>query len=227
MNKGPFFVVLFGLVAGFLLFLLGIAGFLPQSFYDEYHSVVGLLPGGGALPYMQKFEGGWSVSFIPRAGETDLGTCSKLDGTVYVHNGVFTGSIGSVSGPPIAFTATADIKGAVTGKIRSNAGESGTFEASVAGANGSGTWSDVFDCTGSLALSKRDPVVDPVGGHIVSFTGNPTLVRGGVTEPLTIGEQLYSGDIVQASGGSVILVGLGLYPQTVENGTEFTVSGAQ
>jgi hypothetical protein len=211
----------------FFTSLLGMAGLLPQPLYDLYYHALNTMPGEDVPPYMQKFEGMWHISLIPSMNESDFGPCHTLSGTVTAHNGIFSGTVGQ-PGLVFTFKAAATPDGLLAGTLMLNASKNGTLQGVIVGTSGVGEWSDSLDCSGSIQFAKADAVVDPTQGRVVSFDGMPTLVRGGVSTPLQIGESLYVGDTIQTGAGGV-LVALGsaftLQTKTIPSHTTFTVFG--
>lgn len=182
---------------------------LPASVYPFAYRVAQSFPFLAPVPpSLEKFEGAWKVAFIPSKLNTDIGTCTIEGGTIRVHAGVFTGSVG-VTGAPLAFSANANDEGALTGTLGSRtSSRKGTIEARLGGGQGSGVWNDEYECSGTVTFVKQESVIDPVKGRVVSADGG-TLVRGGQVRPLRPDMLLYFGDTVEAKKGAVLL-GMGI-----------------
>jgi hypothetical protein len=58
---------------------------------------------------------------------------------------------------------------------------------------------------GTLTLTKRDPVLDPVAGKVVSVQGDATLREGGETSSPVPGMLVYGDDVVETAAGTVML----------------------
>ena len=80
-------------------------------------------------------------------------------------------------------------------------------------------------CSGQLALTKLEPIVDPTAGRIVSITGVMTIQRGSESSTGIMGENIYPGDILSAPAGSSALLEVGQSGAAVTllGGTSYTV----
>ena len=177
------------------------------------------------VPSLQKYEGHWVVAIKGIESTSDATPCLGYDGTIFTHNGIFTGKIG-VLASQLVLDATATTDGLLTGAMTFDTTHTGTLEGSVLGTTSTGTWKDTLGCMGVFTFTKVEPVVDPIKGHVVTYRGNPTLTRDGVTTPLRVDEILYEGDTIEAQDGSSALLAMGPNGDdvTVGFGTRYTVT---
>lgn len=200
-------------IAGFGVMLLYKLNYLPQPVYTFLYQR--LEPSSKSnYPYLEKFEGHWSVAFEPSVTGTDIVRCSSETGTFQIHNGKVTGMIGDLSGY-ISVQAQVDANGMVAGKTLRGSDEAGEVTAQLAEGQGSGSWSDALDCKGSITLKKVEAIADPIEGKLISFGGSIKLLRSSIeTDPLP-GQLLYEGDTVEVAQGGKAYLSLGAAGQPV------------
>jgi hypothetical protein len=215
-----------------LLFLVIVAGIvsynlelLPQSVYPVLYSIESAMPFlPTPAPYLEKFQGYWALVLTPDPTQ-EASVCVLNNETISINNGELTGTL-TISGTFVAMSATVAPDGTFTGVLNVSSQQTGTFQGQFVGSVGTGTWQDsALGCQGQLGLTKLEPVIDPVMGHVVSINGDVVVERDGTPEPVAIDESLYAGDVVSVpSGGTAFLaVGPGLSPVTVAGGTNYTV----
>jgi hypothetical protein len=224
MRHKLFFMTVFLLViSGIGTMLLYKLNYLPQPVYAFLYQYVAT-SSKASYPYLEKFEGHWTVAFEPNVTGTDIVRCSSETGTVKVHNGHVTGTVGELS-RYVSVDAKVDTNGVLAGITKRGSDEAGAVHALLANGRGAGDWSDALDCKGSITLTKLEPVVDPVAGKLISFGGSVKLLRSGVkTDPLP-GVLLYDGDAIEVAAGSKIFLSLGVegQPINVQGPTEYRV----
>jgi len=200
-------------------------GLVPQSVYSFIYSIEKDLGIGGSstLPYLQKFEGYWDMKIEPSIVESELGKCMIVQGSVRIKEGKFSGSLGPF-GSSVGIQAKVAENGTWSGTFSTAGVHKGTLQGKLVNGKGEGVWVDNYECKGTVALTKLDPVEDPVQGTITSMTGEVRLVRGGQPRWAVAGEVLYVGDKVEVgtnSEATVIMKQSG--KTTVPAGAEFTV----
>lgn len=197
-------IVCFAAVGGAMLAGLGL---IPQPIYSFLYDIEKSLGLGGEsdVPSLQKFEGYWRVAFVPTIEESELGKCVHVEGNLRVHNGLFSGSIGPF-GSSMGVRASTTENGTVSGVFSTAGIHRGTINGRLRDQFGTGTWVDNYECRGTIAFTKLEPVVDPVQGHITQFSGEVTLFRGGVPRWAVAGQPLYVGDRVEVGTNSEALV---------------------
>lgn len=170
------------------------------------------------VPYLQKFEGRWRVSFAPDQASLAQGLgCTPVTTVATVHNGAMSDS--SLLSATLGLRATIQSNGALAGTFNIDQTHNGPVQGSISGDGGSATWSDTLGCKGTASFQKLDAVVDPVTGRVVSAQG-AMLVRGGAHSELLPGTSLYGGDVVDATQGQALLsMGIAGTPVTVANTT--------
>jgi hypothetical protein len=219
-------IVLAGFIAIGVLFLSGL-GLVPASVYAFLHTVEGTIPflQPSVMPFTENFEGTWTVTFNPSVAESDIATCDTLTGSLHVHHGEFSGTLGPF-GAAVPFHANTTEQGVLIGSFGGTTAHTGTISGTLQNGAGSGMWSDSFSCGGTVTFKKEDPVIDPVQGKVVSFKGDVQLVRGGETGFVSPGLPLYVGDELQVGDGSVLLgMGFALSPVTLLSNMTYVVPG--
>ena len=218
--------VLLGIIflGGFFLFE---SGLLPPSFYPAAYQVLDTLPTAGAasMPYLEKFEGHWSLTVAPQTTGSAYGDCPAFTSILASHDGVFAGHA-AIASYLLAVEASTTVGGIVTGNFySSNKYYSGTLSGTIGGASGSGSWTDSNNCAGTWTLVKDAPVNDPVQAQISSVTGRVKLQRGSLQQDVWPEEPLYVGDkiIVPAGGKATLIQGIGRQLVTMQPGTTYVV----
>jgi hypothetical protein len=210
-----FFYISFALfVAVMLLALLFKLNYLPQPLYEFVALHIGSHGSGPTYPYLQKFEGRWTMSFEPSVNGTDVVRCSSQTGYLAVHNGATEGSLGALA-DTVNIDASVAADGHLSGRVVRGPDQVGSVDVEVSGANGQGSFRSAADCVGSLKIHKLDPVVDPVVGKLVSFGSAVTLKRYDTTTNPYPGQQLYEGDIIDVPAGTTAYVTLGVLANKV------------
>ncbi len=194
-------------IGGFGTMLLYKLNFLPQPVYAFLYQR--LEPSSKSTsPFLQKFEGHWAISFEPNVTGTDIIRCSSETGTLSIHNGAVTGTVGELS-RYVAVQAKVDTNGTLAGKTKRGSDEAGEVTAQLNQGTGRGEWSDAIDCKGSIALTKVEPIIDPVLGKLVSFGGSVKLLRINIESDPLPGQLLYEGDVIEVPDGGKAYVSLG------------------
>lgn len=219
-------MVVFLLVVGGIAFLTAFSlNLLPSSVYQFVYSRFSVGRSTG-VPYLQKYEGHWTVTLTPEAQWSDVERCPIGSGTLAVHNGAASGNI-AASSQSIDITARIDESGTLQGTFTSNGQNHGTLSGTVVGAAGSGSWKDTLDCSGTFAVAKADPVTDPAVGRVATFFDGVHITRGGADESPTPGESLYVGDVITVPQGATITIAIGTgfaaQPKTLTGPTTYTV----
>lgn len=217
-------VVIFCFAAVGLAMVAGL-GLVPQSVYSFLYEIERDLGWGGkdGAPYLQKFEGYWEMTLTPSIPESEIGTCNGVTGSVRVKDGQFSGSIGSF-GSSMGIRANVQENGTMSGTFSTAGVHKGTLQGKMLDGRGDGSWTDNYECRGTIALKKLDPVIDPVQGNITSLKGEARLIRGGEPRWALPGEALYVGDKVEVGTNSEAIVTMKQSGKTtVPAGTGFTV----
>lgn len=224
--KAFLIAVLFSAFAVIGVVMLAGLGLIPQSLYSLVYTAEQSLGIGGIskAPYLQKFEGYWSIAFEPSIVESDIGKCKSVAGNIRVRDGKFSGSIGPF-GSSVGIHASTTENGMLSGGFSAAGLYKGTFKAKLYGARGSGEWVDSYECRGTVMLVKLDPIIDPVQGSIVSMIGTVRLVRDGEARWVLPGQVLYVGDRVDVSSNSeaVVVMNKSNQKTTIPAGAGFTV----
>lgn len=177
------------------------------------------------LPYLEKFEGHWSATFNPSQSWSQIAKCTNSVGTITIHNGDLSGTVGAVGSSGV--TGSVFVDGAVKGGFTIGGQNKGTFTGRIVGMGGSLQWKDSVDCAGSITLQKLEPVNDPVVATVSSFIGPVMLQRSTTSEAPVIDEPLYEGDVLNLPAGSSIhlMVGTGFSktPLDLTGPTTYTV----
>lgn len=201
-------------------------GVLPQSVYSMVYSVEKTLGIGNGVtkPYLEKYEGYWDVAFTPSSPQSELAKCNLLEGTIRMHDGNFSGSIGPL-GSSVGIHITAAGNGSLSGGFSAAGIFKGTIDGTIFNGAGQGTWVDNYECSGTITLTKLDPIVDPVQGLIITFNGDMQVTRDGVSVDAIPGQQIYEGDIldIPPKGDAVISLGLAGQKVTLTERMHFVV----
>lgn len=202
------------LLALFTLFFMGVMllfayqlNMLPPSAYGVAYELRTKLPflGLSGPPSLEKYEGTWSITFIPSRAQSEIGTCAIESGLLNAHKGIFTGTVGGVGTTMPLYASTTD-NGRFTGVLGgSSSVRKGTLVADIYKGSGRGVWNDLYECGGTIILNKQQAVIDPVKGKAVSVDGDVELRREGAVRPLLPNIPLYEGDLIEARSGSATL----------------------
>lgn len=226
MSKGFFLGVIFVCFVVVGLLFADSAGVLPQPFYSVVYKIEDAFfaRAKSELPYLEKFEGHWNVTFTPKEKETDISACAPMEGPVVVHNGAMVGTIGTLD-RSMLLKATIVYRGDVMGTLSGRAAQNGTVQGTLGEGRGSGSWEDSLGCKGDIGFTKLDPVVDPVQGHVVSAEGDVKLVRSAKEEWLYPEQLLYENDVITVGEGSSarIIIGLEVQDIVLSSGELYTV----
>jgi hypothetical protein len=200
-----------------LLFLICVAsitfynlGLLPQSAYRFLYGIENTLPfTQHSAPYLEKFQGYWTLTLTPDAASEQVSVCKATSGTISVNNGDLSGTL-AITGSFVGVDAMVASDGSFMGQVTAAGSAAGSLQGQLVGSAGTGTWKDtVLNCQGQLGLTKLEPVIDPVAGRIVSFSGNVNIQRGTSTQNVSIDESIYPGDIITAGSDGEALLGTG------------------
>jgi hypothetical protein len=177
------------------------------------------------VPYLEKFEGHWSATFNPAQAWSQIAKCTNSVGTITIHNGELSGTVGAVGSSGV--TGSVSVDGVVKGGFTIGGQNKGTFTGRIVGMGGSLQWKDSVDCGGSIVLQKLEPVHDPVMATVSSFIGGVTLQRSTTSEAPVIDEPLYEGDVlnIPANASIHLMVGTGFSktPLDLTGPTTYTV----
>jgi len=88
--------------------------------------------------------------------ETDIngGTCGDGSGTLNVIDETLGGNILTTNGELFDIVGTIDSSGRVTGGFAQSGQNAARFEGSISGSRGTGTWNDLYECSGTWEAIK-------------------------------------------------------------------------
>ena len=218
-----FFLVCFTFVLAGIGFLMAFSlNVFPPSIYAYVYGVVS----GGSInsiyPYLSKFEGHWETTLVPQNTQTELAACEPDTGTLTIHDGQVSGTLGALS-RHIKIIAVVDADGALVGQAARDKGDTGHISAKLFEQKGVGEWADAYDCRGTLVMNKIEAVSDPKQGFLVSYKGEVEFIRDGVPKTFSPGQLLYVGDVVRVSTDSQALLSIGQKPYTLTSGMSYTI----
>ena len=82
------------------------------------------------------------------------GACANASGALQISGSNITGSVVGPSGVPLTLSGTVDTNGQITGGFAVNSSGVATYTGSVSGNSGSGTWTDIYGCSGTWSITR-------------------------------------------------------------------------
>lgn len=226
MGHKLFFMVCFTAVIAGVGFMAAFSlNVLPQSVYSFVYNNLALNSPQSQYPYLTKFEGHWQTTFTPLVAQSQIAQCEADTGTLTIHDGHISGTLGALN-RYVTISAEVAQDGTVRGKTIRGEGNEGKITATILKTDGSGEWTDAFDCRGTFTMKKIDPYKDPSRGFIVSYNSNVVLERGGKSVLPNPGEFLYVGDVLTVPQNGSALLSIGLESVSLTGGQTYTVSEA-
>lgn len=200
------------------------SGLLPQHIYVATYGITDALPMSkqAAKPYLQKYEGHWTLTFIPGRAHSPYRACPAFSVITTVRDGRMTGRV-SIPGHLLGIEASTTPAGIFDGMFYSGDRHyTGHMSGTVHGAEGAGGWSDSEECFGDWQLVKSSNVIDPIQGRVATLQGRVLLVRGNASEETWSGQALYAGDVIKVPAGASVTLELGVEEQIVELAGQIT-----
>ena len=109
--------------------------------------------GGDSDP---NFDGSYSLAAVSTTTfDVNGGQCGDASGAVLIEDSQMSGSVLTTNGTVFDVSGSITSAGSVTGGFAQSGQNAVTFDGSVSGNQGSGTWTDIFECTGTWTLTKN------------------------------------------------------------------------